>query len=1173
MSSQAWSQSMPNDGVGIANITPPSVPCGAVATTTLIYTVTGATLTWGGSIAVHYPNDWFPSPQNYDLNALGAFSLWTSTFTGVTVLDPVELNPADLGFNWARLKITNNGTSKLVPGEKVFFSFNTIPKNYSEISQQVVEVRSQGSASGSLTPLKSGQPTINFNPGPPSWIDHESFDNIVVSSGEASSPIKLVLKDACDKPTPAGTNILVGLTLQDFFGFPDTNTQFSSATVFTSPYLISETTIPVSNAFSPPSYFMTTSTGFFNVIGSYNEGWGGGQTPRYATVVSPAQLNFSNVSVDTGTIGTATTATLTPDGSGDGDSGYINFIPSDSTLAWKVTISKDNFATLVFESIQSLGGSPGRTLNWDGRDFNNQVVPNAIYTVKIEYLNSSIQDTSLSFTVQSSSISGNISLNGTPIPGVTISVSGAPYAWGNYAISDDAGNYTFWGLQSGAGYNVSASTWLPSGQFISEKINNILAPQSGVDISMTTLAILRVHAALSKPAPYDFSGNVEVKDANSFPKGYGTLHFTVGRSTSDNGAYPFDVFYSSWTTIEVPPGNYSVDVDLFNIGLSSTAGNITLTTSSVTELVFNFTSSKSDVYGYVFLPSTQTYGTLVSVDARKQGDSFPSLFGEAWIPGEFNFEGPKSSGIFSLRGVDAGTWTLTTRTYGFASQSTNVVVDGANDFGNPVTGGADFSPFGEGGVIVGTITVLGDTSQLGGSNCEGCPPSGITLYINAYNPDTFTNGFTQVTLSTDTISSTGTFRIGGLDSNGTYHLFAHLDGFQMNTQGGPPTATVTNGTGSVNLTLAEFSGQLQGTFLLPSGRTDFNQVSLEVFGPEVEFSTNDITAISLFVSDGSSATVTSPKIGTGFYTLKAMHRLVGTTDIKTVPVVHGKTTSLILNLRSSTFTVSGTVSLNGTLSINTTSYQVSVSSVSGLVSYAAQDTFFSSGAFYGLNSTTTARIELINLDMQRFGPEGSENTGGGAGDMPVFGLGELYFAPIQPDGTYTIANVPPGHYLLRNHPDLNGNSTDGFEMAPLEKVVNVINANVVGQNFVFGNGVSVSGNVNLPAGINESRPIAIQMLNFREEVIQSLFLSFNNSNSVSYIFRKVPDGDYTLMVRDQGFPVKYVARPKTIRVTGADLTRQDLAMEVGGVIKARIAVEQVASDGTRTYVVVGNRNR
>ncbi|MBI4056925.1 MAG: hypothetical protein HY399_05180 [Elusimicrobia bacterium] len=1149
------------DGSGLATITPANVFCGT-ATVTVVYTVSGATLTAGGAVAVHFPDPWYPSPQNHTPASLGFFDFWTSTFTGSTLLDPLELNPGELGTNWARLRIQSGG--KLVPGEKIFFRYLTTPASYSGPTQQVIDVRSKGSNSGTLLALKSGQPFVNFSAGPPSWIQHDSYDSLVVGAGQASPSMKFMLIDQCGNSATAGTNIPIDLILEDISGLSDSQVKFSSSTSFTIPDLTSRTTIYAGSPLSPSFYLTTTSTGNFNVVGSFSA-LGGGRAYRYATIFSAGALSFSSVSIDTGTAGTATSVTLTPDGSGSAFA-YINFTLSDPSLTWKVSISRDNFATVVFDRIGT--GNPGRTLGWDGRDvYNQQVVPNGTYTVKIQYLGSGVQNTSLSIAVQSSSISGKVLKNGVPLEGARISVSGGPAGPGTFAVSDNLGNYSLQGLRAGERYNLFASTQLPNGQTVNGQLNDIQAPQSAADIALQTPTTLRVRALLTKPAPFESWGSVEVRDSNFISQGYGTIHFSSGSVASDNGYSYYGVAASSWTEILLNPGTYSVQLNLYGLGLSTGVSAVTIAAATTSELSFTF-SKKSDVFGYVFLPSTQTYGTGISVEGRKQGDSFPTVFGGVYLRGSRDSGAPAvSSGIYSLWGLEPGIWTLTARAYGFAPQSLVVTVADL-DLGNIQTGGVDFLPFSQGSVVGGTITVQGDTSQIVTPSCAGC--YGFTLYINAYNPATFTHAHTQVSLATSTTLSSATFQLGGL-TDGTYQLFTHLDGFQMDTQGGPPQATVSGGVGSANITLKQFAGQMRATFLLPAGRSDFDQVSLDVFGPQVNFSTNNVASMSGIAIDvaNSSATLLSPKLGTGFYSVKAVYRPLGTVVAKTIPVIDGTITPVLADLRGSTFKVSGTVSLSGTLVINTSNYAVSVSSIAGLVANAPQDIFFSSGSSLGLNSTTTARMELLNLEMQRFGPQNSAAEG----SIPTFGLGELYFAPIKPDGTYQIANVPPGQYLLKNHADLNANSADGFEMSPQEKVVTVIDSDLSGHNFIFTNGVSISGTISLPPGVSETRPLAAEMRNLRGDAVQTVFLNLNNSNSVEYTFNKVPNGQYALILLDRAQPVKYVVQPKNIEVTGTSLTQQNFSLVAGGVIKAKIALEEIAADGTRSYRVIGSLNQ
>src|SRR5262249_5578195 len=137
-----------------------------------------------------------------------------------------------------------------------------------------------------------------------------------------------------------------------------------------------------------------------------------------------------------------------------GDFAYIRFTPSDPNTQWHVIISSNNFQSFVFERWGY--GDPQGTVVWDGRDRNFNYVPNATYTVKVEVVGL-VADTTLSASINTTHITGQVTLGGASIANAQINANATNGNSGNgHATSDAQGNYDIGGLSPG-NYNIYAS--------------------------------------------------------------------------------------------------------------------------------------------------------------------------------------------------------------------------------------------------------------------------------------------------------------------------------------------------------------------------------------------------------------------------------------------------------------------------------------------------------------------------------------------------------------------------------------------------------------------------------------------------------------------------------------------------------------------------------------------
>src|SRR6185312_11013445 len=137
--------------------------------------------------------------------------------------------------------------------------------------------------------------------------------------------------------------------------------------------------------------------------------------------------------------------------------------------------------------------------------------------------------------------------------------------------------------------------------------------------------------------------------------------------------------------------------------------------------------------------------------------------------------------------------------------------------------GADFDTLSTGGIISGTLTLTGDSRSLDAA--DGRTDGFATIPLNVYSPETGSGGGAQVQLATSATTTSGSFQIQGLD-DGTYSLYAYQPGFGLNPPG-QTSVVVSNKSGTINITLEQFTGRITGHITLPTGQTDYNTVEID----------------------------------------------------------------------------------------------------------------------------------------------------------------------------------------------------------------------------------------------------------------------------------------------------------------------------------------------------------
>lgn len=1124
---------------GTASIAPASVSEGLqISTVTLTYTVGGGGLSDGGGIKVTLPQGWWPYPQKTDSSANGYVSAATSpgvTFTLTTgSTEPVVTMTLSAGQSLA-----GGGTMTLQ-----FFRIGATcpPPGQTQAPWSVLE---RDSNAASFQPLGS-QPTQTLVSGPATNLGFSPWDPLTVVSGQASSAIVLEGRNYCGKPANVPFDIPVTLSGHLDYSTSDAAAQFSASSGFGA----SISSVTISSGTSQKTfYYRSTSVGNYRELrAAYND-----ILNSYSTYINrvvnilASGVTFSGVSVDNGNSGTTQTSyTLTPDNDGTNDFAYIRFVPSNLNTNWKVSISSDGFNTIVYERYGS--GQPASTVQWNGRRqfagnyaSGNETVPNGTYAVKIE-VPGLVADTSLSITVSGASIAGRVTLGGTGVANAWVNAqatSGAGYAG---TMTDNAGYFTLNGLKSGQSYNLFTNFYDPNTQTsLNGNLSAVTAPAAGANIVFSQPGLIRVAATSTQPVPFATFGQANVRSTDYTRFYNGMLRFNNGSTTSDNG----DAFNpSTWTVIAVQPGSYVVEVLV--PGFGTVTQNVTATAGGIHNVGPVALTSRATLYGKITLPAPASNGLWVSVDGVKSGNTYPTVWGGAF------FNVGMSTAVYSLYNVDPGTYTVRARVPGFVPVTVSTVVAGTN-IGDAVNGGLDFSSFSTGGSISGSVTINGNTLSQGGN---------VTLWLSAYNASLGTSEFTQTSLTTHATSSSGSYAIGGL-GDGTYTVSPpYLYGFEL-VPPGPKTVTVSGGSGTLNLTLLQNSGQLSGSITLPGANTDYSNVTVFIEGPNISTRTTP-----------TSNSYSFTQLGSGFYTIIAFYETTGAQVRRSIGVVNGQTTSLALNLSAPTYSISGKVSIQTAFSLQSASSgTVTINTIADLLQNQTTQYVNINGASTGI---PTARVEAFPKTFNSYGDANRD------GFTNSFNNYDFKYGTIQNDGTYSIPGLTPGVWEVAVYPNINGSTYPGF--ASSRRILTITSANQSSIDFSLSEGQTVSGSISLPSGITDFQNLEVSLLTERGDSVQFSYLSLGTAgtaaNSASYEFKNLADGKYVLMVAVPGtwdpvlqqFVRKYVAKPVPFEIAGADLSGLNITMVRAGRMVGKLAVQGKTASGAITTTLVTSNN-
>ncbi|UPT75046.1 MAG: hypothetical protein M0D55_04855 [Elusimicrobiota bacterium] len=1161
-------------GEGSAVVTSTFAVSGVQDSVTIVYTAGANGLAGTGSGTPGRVGFTVPPGFPFPFNSPSGSSV-TVTSTGTTLSAPTYSGPS------AFVDVT--GAAGLLPGQTVVFQFTNfyVP---CAVGAATFTVSATQKNTASPQPLFLGSPSLAVVTGEPTYasLDEPYFS---VKEGELSEARRVLTYDSCGSRAPVTAPITVDLRPSLFNGSAFVSDP--SVGVTTSPALSTDTAVSLdfeTGQSSRTFYVLAASTGFkslevYSTIGL-------GSTYYFGIAAVPSDA-LTNVTVSTASPGVQlASATIGLAANGQPNLVFVNFDLGDPQQPWHVLISSLPFKagerpTAVWERWGF--GQPGKgEIAWDGR-FSPWIqggarVPNGLYYGRVELGYGGVKDDGLRLTVALPQFAGRAFDPGTvpnpPLSGLllrvygptgfftTVTAADGSYALpglgaGNYRLSVSRADYVEGAVDMTLNGSGSATSFIPRTAGILVSSN----AAGGLDLYVSRAPRLIVVPSIgTNTAVSDQWGGLQVRPSTSSTglqaTFYGPMRLKGGTTTFDDGGQwdPSTQQFVARTLLgfNVPVGTYTIVADLAGYSRSTAAVYVGAEGARVDLEPF---VPKASITGEVGLASpAPATGLSVGVAAIP----LSTAAGTGVSAGAF-VNGGSTYAVFSLTGVEPGGYLLRANTQGLSAATTGpFVVVGTNSIS-----GVDFPNFGAGASITGTITAVGAAN-------------GTKLFINAWSPGSFNFGSTVVY----TAGGAAAYALNGLDAGATYQLYANID-----SQNGDYDLTVPSGGFPIkvlppavqNFTLTPASGVVSGTILLRAGATDFTNVTLtgvtiaslkpgEVGRTFVEVSTS---LPNFLCADGSSgatgycpagitsATFRVQGVNTETIDIRFLHSTTGQSSRQRLSVVNGSTSTLVADLRASTFSISGSI-LN----------QVTDAYFNTNAKIFANAPFIAPQGYPGNISSTTARVVATRQDIDAFGVAIST----------IFDPVNSRVGFLDASGAFTIPNCPNGAYVVRTV-DLRSCATCTVVVPAVGRSVLVSGASVSSVTLTISNGYTVSGAITLADGLQDARIFDVSVFNRRQELVRSTQVYLGDTTlgsvagSVDYAFPNLPAGEfYTLVVRGALFPVKYVGRPlkfpdPALSPSGlqSNLTRQDVLMQ-----RAAYATGRLRDGGTGELIGAAN---
>jgi len=1156
------------DGKGSASMAPLVTPACQPVVATITFTAGAGGLQPGGALALRIPDGWTrplgvqasSDPALGYLHVESTSAVWSLPGATEMLLEPPSLGSVTLGGNWLVLRVLAGAGGSFLPGEQIRFVYNGFPPAR-RTGDQVFDLRTQGGASGSLAPISS-VPKTWIAAGAARSLAFTSSEALRVGPLQASPALQVRLSDACGNPAAAVSTVTVALSAGVFgtAGFSrDDSAEFfrsgaaaSSVRIFTGQEISESFTYQTSTSGIACEHLRATAT----VAGAFAD------ASRLVVLLStPAVLQDASVST--------------------GAQVLVRFTLADADVPWDLVVSTDpvHFGGALFAA--SGMGDAQRPVNvaW------NAVVcaegglcrsaDPGTYSARLQAAGGS-DSLVLPFTLaRTASVSGNLGFGGAR---ASVRAEGPGAGLGSYAVATSTGHFRIYGLSAGQTYSVSATTLSAAyGQavLLSTGASWVQASLSGGDagsLSFPAPSFIRVNVGVPLVSPFESWGAVRAHDAGYARLASGSLHIASGSAISDDGGQALGRSASTWTVLSLPPGTYDLDVEFYRLRLSTSLRGVSLAEGAVRDVHFDL-PRRANLFGLAVLASTAPAATWVSVKAFRSGEEGSPVYGGASVPPS------ASTGVYSLYGLEPGSWTLQASAAGWLSTSAVLAVSGQSDIGDPSSGaGGPSLTLSTGGVLRGSVRVEGNSSSF--RRADGRP--GFGIQVNAFHPETFTTLAAEVSLSTSSTSTSSTFSLSGVLPGEWQLSMAPL--YFDKVPAGPTRVVVTSTYAPVvALSQVESPARARIDVRLPplSGglcRSSAGFESLGFYAGAPGRSSRASAAITdLDGQSGASATyhcssmtfLSPPYALAGLaapYRFSFAYGPSGQMKSFAVPLRAGATVEVVADLSGATVAVTGTLTLSGAVQFARGSYSVSVSSVGGLLAYST------SSAWCLLSSSQPKTLSSLRMELVPLNPDGTrpgslvpyagscrsyEVSADAAGRTPPL---LAYVSSVSVDGSFRFDGVAPGVYLLRNSRDIDGSAANGEELADASSVVRVDSATQVSVR--VGDGSAVAGRIWLPAESQEGRPVLVSLKDASSATLRSVVLGFPGGRYAAYAFDRLADGRYTVSAEDAGFPKAFAARPLKVEVAGADLGGQDLFLARSGAIKGRIAVEALRPDGS-----------
>lgn len=876
----------------------------------------------------------------------------------------------------------------------------------------------------------------------------------------------------------------------------------------------------------------------------------------FVTLIHPAYAALNSVSIDTGTPGSLTNVTISPDNDGTDDRAYVHF-SSDVSGSFKVIVDTNGTAGFqtpdwadpnswqtsdtTMEGWAGAGGS--NQFMFEGRDNTWRVLANGVYSIRIivdedgDWINTTLDesvDDTLTATVQTASLSGTVTSNGNPLSGVQVN-AGSQYGWGN-AETDAGGNYTISGLGAGS-YNVNAQkNGYVSANYSGGNVT-VTAGQNTSGINMTMSPSIQITGSISIPSAFTSSmnmwGGMEdqlwiningwTDDGSGWAWGNAHIHATDGWICMNNPQPGDDMDFDGNADVDecsnATSTTFALDVNppasgqtkTYHIraeanGYASAEYTVTVDANGGAQ---NITMTKaSSIFGTVVLPSANAGSTPIWVNVNAKTSSGTMAWGGGSV------EVGQTQGTFQINSALEGTYTVEVQVMGYKTSTVSGVV---------VTAGQDADlgsiNISQGGTISGTITISGDTTSyqmyMGD---DGSQP--IWLWIDAWSPDS--NGWsgTQVQIPRG-VNQSVSYTVGGLGA-GTYEIHSWMgEGYEQTPI--PLTATLVGDTSNVtgvDMSFAPYSGQVTGT----------------VSGTGLDMSKVVVRAMK--AGWGWQSPVTAQPSGDGSYTL---------TDLGTSEYI------LEVNEYSNSADMMNGAPPQPTGNFGTEIIRVPVTN--GETTSGQNVTLSTGGVITGTVSLEPGYSGTVNFNTDLVGkmvtaiPMKTAMMGGST----------MFMGPIMPDGTYAISGLGSGAYSVSPPTELTVQIFDpsaqmmqaAFEpdiAADGQMVTVSAGQTKSGVDFVLSDGYSVSGTLTLPevqTGNDWDYVCELELRHPRKAGMgrhMPVFVKdFNGTKTYSFTLEHVMDGDYVIQAWTNNYTVAY----QNISVNGSDVAGANLELKKG----------------------------